>query len=128
MASIGLPGFGNFWGELGVFLSLRNQPFILQVFVVSTIVISAIYALRAVASIFFGKVSSVIEGRHAYAPIADLNGAERIASIILLGASLVIGFVPSLITQHTNPEAQALARIAQPKPFKAIPVQESNRN
>ena len=128
MASIGLPGFGNFWGELGVFLSLRNQPFVLQVFVVSTIVISAIYALRAVASVFFGKVSSAIDARHAYAPITDLNGAERTATILLLGASLVIGFIPSLITERTNPEAQALARIAQPKPFKAIPVKESNRN
>lgn len=128
MASIGLPGFGNFWGELGVFLSLRNEPFILQVLVVSTVVISAIYALRAVASVFFGKVSSAIEARHAYAPIADLNGAERTATILLLGASLVIGFIPSLITNRTNPEAQALARIAQPKPFKAVPVKESNRN
>lgn len=128
MASIGLPGFGNFWGELGVFLSLRNQPFILQVFVVSTVVISAIYALRAVASVFFGKVSSTIEARHAYAPIVDLNGAERTATIILLGASLVIGFIPSLITNYTNPEAQALARIAQAKPFKAAPLQESPRN
>ena len=128
MASIGLPGFGNFWGELGVFLSVRNEPFILQVLVVSTIVISAIYALRAVASVFFGKVSSAIEARHAYAPIADLNGAERTATILLLGASLVIGFIPSLITNRTNPEAQALARIAQPKPFKAVPVKESNRN
>jgi NADH-quinone oxidoreductase subunit M len=125
MASIGLPGFGNFWGELGVFLSLRNQPFILQVFVVSTIVISAIYALRAVAAVFFGKVSSTIEARQAYAPIIDLNGAERTATIILLGASLVIGFIPSLITNYTNPEAKALARIAQLKPFKAVPVQES---
>jgi len=128
MASIGLPGFGNFWGELGVFLSLRSQSFALQVLVVTTIVISAIYALRAVASVFFGKVSLAIETRNTSAPIADLNGAERSAAIILLGASLVIGFVPSLITQHTNPEAQALARIAQPKPFKAVPIQESNRN
>ncbi len=125
MASIGLPGFGNFWGELGVFLSLRNQSFILQAFVASTVVISAIYALRAVASVFFGKVSATIEARQAYAPIVDLNGAERTASIILLSASLVIGFVPSLITHYTNPEAKALARIAQLKPFKAVPVQES---
>jgi NADH-quinone oxidoreductase subunit M len=125
MASIGLPGFGNFWGELGVFLSLRNQSFILQAFVASTVVISAIYALRAVASVFFGKVSSTIEARQAYAPIADLNAAERTASILLLGASLVIGFVPSLITNYTNPEAKAVARIAQAKPFKAVPVQES---
>jgi hypothetical protein len=40
----------------------------------------------------------------------------------------VIGFIPSLITSRTNPEAQALARIAQAKPFKAAPVKESNRN
>jgi NADH-quinone oxidoreductase subunit M len=128
MASIGLPGFGNFWGELGVFLSLRNQSFLLQALVVSTVILSAIYALRAVASVFFGKISNTIEKRHESAPLVDLNGAERFASIILLGASLTIGFVPSLITHYTNPEAQAIARIAQPKPFKAIPVKASNPN
>jgi NADH-quinone oxidoreductase subunit M len=121
MASIGLPGFGNFWGELGVFLSLRNQSLGLQAVVVSTVVISAIYGLRAVASVFFGKVSSTIEKQNASSPILDLNLAERSAAIILLGASLVIGFIPSLITQFTNPEAQAIARIAQSKPFKATP-------
>lgn len=122
MASIGLPGFGNFWGEMGVFLALRDQPLWLQALVVSTVVLSAVYALRAVAATFFGPPSAALEARHAAAPFGDLGWAERGAALVLLGASLAIGFAPSLITRSVNPVAagvNALARHgAAPAPAK----------
>lgn len=113
MASIGLPGFGNFWGELGVFLALRGQPLWLQALVASTVVISAIYALRAVAATFFGSASEALERRATTAPFGDLSWTERTAAGLLLGASLVIGFKPSLITQSTNPVSAGISQFAQ---------------
>ncbi|MEM7791507.1 MAG: NADH-quinone oxidoreductase subunit M, partial [Verrucomicrobiota bacterium] len=57
MASIGLPGFANFWGEFTIFVALgasSKTQWILFPAVLG-IIISAIYGLRAVASIFFGS-------------------------------------------------------------------------
>ncbi len=126
MASIGLPGFGNFWGEVGVFLSLRAEPLWVQALVASTVVISAIYALRAVATVFFGPESKHVAERAAHAPFGDLGFTERLATAVLLGASLTIGFCPSLVTRCTNADAQGIAqaavRSAAPK-APAIPVQ-----
>ena len=113
MASIGLPGFGNFWGEVGVFLALRAQPLWLQAVVASTVVISAVYALRAVAATFFGPASEALEKRWAVAPFGDLGWAERAAAGVLLAASLTIGFVPSLVTQSVNPVAAGVTTYSQ---------------
>jgi NADH-quinone oxidoreductase subunit M len=125
MASIGLPGFGNFWGEVGVFLSLRAEPLWVQALVASTVVVSAIYALRAVAAVFFGPTSKPIEERAVHAPFGDLGFTERLAAGLLLAASLTIGFIPSLVTRCTNADARGIAaaavRSAAPK-APAAPV------
>lgn len=127
MASVGLPGFGNFWGEIGVFLSLKGEPLWLQALIASTVVISAVYSLRAVASVFFGPVSKEITERFSIAPFKDLSGAERLATFVLLGASLVIGFAPHLITRHTNEDAEGLAKIAKIKKAPSNPANPSVR-
>lgn len=96
MASIGLPGFGNFWGEFGVFLALRDQPLWIQLAAASTVVVSATYMLRAVASVFLGPQHPEIEKR---ADVADLSWSERLTPLLLLGASMALGFNPSLLTR-----------------------------
>jgi len=113
MASIGLPGFGNFWGEIGVFLSLGGLPLWLQAIVASTVVISAVYSLRAVAATFFGPATEALEERYRVAPFGDLGLAEIGAASLLLGASLVIGFCPSIITRSTNPVMTDIAAYSQ---------------
>ena len=110
MASIGLPGFGNFWGEIGVFLALRDQSLWLQAAVASTVVISAVYALRAVAATFYGEPTAALQQRLAVAPVADLGWAERVAALLLLGASLLIGFQPGLVTSQTQDYCKDIAK------------------
>jgi len=96
MASIGLPGFGNFWGEFGVFLALRDQPLWIQLAAASTVVVSATYMLRAVAATFLGPLNPELAKREA---IADLGWSERLAPLLLLGASVALGFNPSILTR-----------------------------
>ena len=59
LATIGLPGFGNFWGEFGVFLSLGEKPGNMPFLILAAfgIIISAIFGLRAVARMFFGSAT-----------------------------------------------------------------------
>ena len=96
MASIGLPGFANFWGELTIFIALFESP---APWVVAPailgIVISAIYGLRAVSRIFFGEASGAYEG-------GDLSAAEKWPAVVLLLALLAIGLWPRLVSDDVN--------------------------
>lgn len=101
-ASIGLPGFGNFWGELSVFVALWQMNPWFVVAAIAGVVISAIYGLRAVARIFFGEPSHALSGNSQGHPIVDLSWSKRIAPIILIGALLVIGFWPKFVLNNLN--------------------------
>jgi hypothetical protein len=62
--------------------------------------------------------------------IRDSGGAERFAAFLLLGASLTIGFVPSLITKSVNPVAADVTTTSQHNakaPVKATPAQPAKR-
>ena len=101
MASIGLPGFANFWGELSIFVSLASlKPFWLISLVIISIVISAIYGLRAVARVFYGA-EALPEAQAVV--VKDITPAERIPALLLFAALVAVGFVPSLVTDELNP-------------------------
>ncbi len=103
MASIGLPGFANFWGELTIFTSLAQiQPSWLLGAIVLSIVISAIYGLRAVAKIFYGKNSGAALTDEQFEKVKDITLAERVPALILFAALVAVGFVPSLITKNLD--------------------------
>lgn len=94
LANIGLPGFANFWGELSVFVALGGFNFTICALAVSGIIISAIYGLRAVASIFYGPESDIVKS----AQVSDISFAERVPVFVLLIALVVVGFCPSILT------------------------------
>jgi NADH-quinone oxidoreductase subunit M len=99
MAGIGLPGFANFWGELGVFTSLATLSIGKILLVICGIVISAIYGLRAVAAIFFGAEPQARRD----APVSgDITWAERLVVLLLLTASVSVGFWPRLLGDAVN--------------------------
>ncbi|MCC5834104.1 MAG: NADH-quinone oxidoreductase subunit M [Opitutales bacterium] len=100
MASIGLPGFANFWGELSIFVALFQSatPWAIAPAVLG-IVISAIYGLRAVASIFFGDSGEAIEG-------GDLTRCEKVPAILLLASLLIVGFWPKTLSDSLDAAVQ----------------------
>jgi NADH-quinone oxidoreductase subunit M len=95
-ASIGLPGFANFWGELFVFMSLWEYSLWIVGLTLLGIIISAVYALRAFASIFLGP-KKVDAHCTTAVNLVDITFAERIPSLVLLGALLLIGVYPSCL-------------------------------
>ena len=103
MASIGLPGFANFWGELSIFVSLAClKPFWLVALVIASIVISAIYGLRAVARIFYGSPNPEGLPAEQFALVKDITPAERVPALLLFAALVAVGFVPSLVTDNLD--------------------------
>jgi len=101
MASIGLPGFGNFWGELSIFVALYQGEAPWAVIpVLAGIVISAVYGLRAVAKVFFGESKLEYTG-------GDLTAKEKLPAVILLFALLALGFWPRGISDNLNAAVEA---------------------
>ena len=105
MASIGLPGFANFAGELlvffGAFASGGNAPFnlfqITTVVAVWGVVISALYGLRAYRHVFFGEMPERWQG------LTDLPLGAKASVILLLLCSMIIGFYPQLVINLITP-------------------------
>jgi NADH-quinone oxidoreductase subunit M len=102
LASIGLPGFANFWGELTVFVSLWKFSPALTAVAIAGVIISAIYGLRAAARVFFGPSTEQLNTVLAKHPATDLAWTERLPALILLAALFVIGFWPKSISTAAN--------------------------
>lgn len=115
MASIGLPGFVNFAGELLVFFGAfsggrplftntgGHEVFALNNFQIATafavwgVVISAVYMLRAYRHVFLGSRAE------RWNTLPDLKGAPRFAIGVLLGVMVFFGFFPQLLVQLITP-------------------------
>jgi NADH-quinone oxidoreductase subunit M len=101
MASIGLPGFANFWGELGIFVALWGGPHAwVAPAAVAGIVISAVYGLRAVAAVFAGEATREYAG-------GDLRLGEKAPALLLLILLFAVGIWPRWIADPVN---EAVAR------------------
>jgi NADH-quinone oxidoreductase subunit M len=107
-ASVGLPGFANFWGELPIFVALWGFSHCLTVIAVSGTVISAVYGLRAAARVFFGPQTDAFARFAASKPTADLSWGERLPALILIAALLFVGVWPRSISAGID---QALAGV-----------------
>jgi NADH-quinone oxidoreductase subunit M len=101
-ASIGLPGFANFWGELAIFVALWKFSPLVTVLAVAGVVISAIYGLRAAAAVFFGPATARFSEVAAKHPPADLRWAERVPALVLLLALLAVGLWPKSISSAVD--------------------------
>jgi NADH-quinone oxidoreductase subunit M len=114
LASIGLPGFANFWGELTIFVALwRFSPWLTAAAAVG-IIISAVYGLRAVARVFFGPRTPEFARVAAGRPPVDLRWSERLPALILLAALVFVGFWPRSLSTPLNQALQTLPSAAAP--------------
>jgi NADH-quinone oxidoreductase subunit M len=108
-ASIGLPGFANFWGEFALFVALWNyNPWVLAGAALG-IVISAIYGLRAVAWIFFGKPSEALKELWKEHKPFELRQGERLAATLLFSGLLIVGFFPRIFSDYVDMDLESFA-------------------
>jgi NADH-quinone oxidoreductase subunit M len=124
MASIGLPGFGNFIGEFTIFMSL-GESVLTRWFVLPTavgIIISAVYGLRAVARTFFGEAHEAIRERFENGEIEDLRWSERIPAGCLIVGLLIIGLWPAVLTRNAGQAIESLYGQSVTQSVQAISV------
>ena len=100
-ATIGLPGFGNFWGEFAIFLSLGeySENHLILGLAALGIIISAIFGLRAMARIFFGDQTDELKAHTKENKINDLSLGEIVPASLILLPLLFLGLWPRGISQ-----------------------------
>jgi len=102
-ASIGLPGFANFAGEIMIFLGAFKDSHgdfgklqVTTIFALWGVVISAVYMLRAYRKTFQGDTGET-------ETVAELDNNERWPAIILIAALVAVGLFPSVFTNLVEP-------------------------
>jgi NADH-quinone oxidoreductase subunit M len=92
MASLGLPGMSGFVSEFMAFLGLfKEMPIIAAVGTIG-IIMTAVYLLRAVLGMTFGK------SHREYVGITDLRKAEWVPVITLMALIVLIGVFPKVLS------------------------------
>jgi NADH-quinone oxidoreductase subunit M len=114
LAGCGLPGFANFVGEATVFFGAWSQPALHLVVVLAVwggLIIGAVYMTRAVRNVLHGPLPE------KFSELPDAyNLWRKIPYALLLAGLLVFGFVPKLLTEKINPDAdKALAAASLPR-------------
>jgi len=106
MASVGLPGFSTFAGEIMIFFGAfaRGAAGSFGWFQTATalalwgVVISAVYMLRAYRRIFWGSRGSAVSD-----DTVDISSGVRWAVILLVALLLITGFRPGILLHYLNP-------------------------
>ena len=102
LASLGLPGLSGFTAEITILVGSWQQPItaykIATIFAAASIVITAVYILRAIGTVLMGKYKT-------YQPntLTDASWYEQWAGIILLIGILIVGILPFLLMKLLSP-------------------------
>ncbi len=111
MAGCGLPGFANFVGEATVFFGAwKSFPMVTVIALWGALVIGGIYMTRAVRNILHGPLP---EKWNALTDAA--NTWRKLPYALLLVSLLVFGFLPKLLTEKINPDAEKIVAMAAGK-------------
>src|SRR5678809_465190 len=119
LCSLGLPGFSGFVAEVTVFMgSWQNADTMYRIATIlscASIVVTAVYILRAVGQAIMGPINN----KH-YLSLGDAGWNERLAAGLLIVGIVVIGIVPFLLKDLINP--------ATPVSYTHLRAHETGRN
>lgn len=96
LASLGLPGLSGFIAESHVFIGgfmggdlLGTPAKVLTVLATASIVVTAVYVLRGLTQVFYGKITNI-----EYETLTDATLSEKMATGILVFTLVVLGMLP----------------------------------
>lgn len=107
LCSLGLPGLSGFVAEMTVFVgSWQNSDTFYRVATIlacASIVVTAVYILRAVGASAMGPVKN-----NDFLSFRDAAWNEKLASVALIVCILLIGIAPFLLNNLVAPDAQQI--------------------
>src|SRR5690606_8392934 len=108
LCSLGLPGLSGFVAEMTIFMGVWHNPDnwyrLATTPACASIVVTAVYILRATGKTVFGPMSS------AYEHLKDASWNEKMAAGILMLGILIMGMAPFLIQDLINPGTENIMR------------------
>ncbi|MDZ4743509.1 MAG: NADH-quinone oxidoreductase subunit M [Verrucomicrobiota bacterium] len=111
LASVGVPGFANFAGEILIFFGAWSAGWVwFTVIALWGVIISSIYMMRAIKNIFYGNLSA----KHEH--VKDLTGTQRWPYLLLTASLLIVGFAPQLLLQYVGPSVDYWFKFAEVMP------------
>jgi NADH-quinone oxidoreductase subunit M len=112
LASLGLPGLSGFVAEMTVFIGSweRAGMFfrVATVLACASIVVTAVYVLRAIGSTMMGPLDSA-----KYGGVQDAAWYERLAAVVLIIGILAMGLAPNWLNELVAPGTEHMLRRVQ---------------
>ncbi len=117
LASLGLPGLGNFVGEFLVLIGAYNVSVPLTVIAATGLVFATVYSLWMIQRTFFGAGENIVEAR-------DLKMREMTVMALMIAAIVWIGLYPQPVIDRAKEALDTLEQSVHAGP-PAIPSQTS---
>jgi len=100
LASVGLPGLGNFVGEFLVLVGTFAQHKLIAVFAATGLVFSVPYALRIMFRTFFGPLTGT--------QVQDLRIREGALLAVMIAVIVWLGLFPNAVIRLAQPTVKAI--------------------
>jgi NADH-quinone oxidoreductase subunit M len=107
MASLGLPGLGNFVGEFLVLLGAYQASVAITALAATGLVVATAYSLWLLQRVFFGPNTAGWQ-------LPDLNGREMALLAALAAAIIWLGLAPQPVLSAAGPALEALPQTIEP--------------
>jgi len=108
VASLGLPGLGNFVGEFLILLGAYQQYPLIVSIATAGLILAVVYSLRMVQLAFYGKANTTNESISESAPIEALTSRELGLLLLLMAALLFLGIHPQSILNISEAPMQLI--------------------
>ena len=109
LCSLGLPGFSGFVSEMTVFVGSWERAGLFYkvatILAASSIVVTAVYILRAVGTAIWGTIKNA-----EFKQLTDATWNERFAVVLLVVGIVFIGTMPFWLTNLIGPDVQEIAK------------------
>ena len=106
LCSLGLPGLSGFVAEMTIFMGSWQHPDMFRrvatVLACLSIVVTAVYILRAVAKVAMGPL------KEEFKDLADARWNEKAAALILIGGIIIIGIAPFWLNDLVSPATEII--------------------
>lgn len=104
MASLGLPGLGNFVAEFLLLLGAFRANVWFTVLATIGLIFSAIYSLRILQKVFLGPAKNL-------APVSDFSWREMITMAVLTLSIIWLGLYPQLVINTAKPMINQMEQV-----------------
>jgi NADH-quinone oxidoreductase subunit M len=117
LASLGLPGLGNFVGEFLVLLGVYQVSVPLAILATLGLIAATVYALWMMQHVFFGKSEE--------RPLSDLDLREGTIMAVLIVLIVWLGLFPKTVLNTAQPALEVLQQTATYSQPAALPAPDA---